>query len=106
VLRELVQRMSIALRPNDLIGRVGGEEFLLILPGCDAQAVRKVCERLRERIRDEAFRTEGVSIPVTASFGAVVYKADRYDNDGLFRAADVALYRAKAAGRDRIEMVE
>jgi len=104
VLRELVQRMSIALRPNDLIGRVGGEEFLLVLPGCDEAAVRKVCERLRERIRGEPFRTEGACIPVTASFGAVVYESDRYDNDALFRAADTALYRAKAAGRDRIEI--
>jgi diguanylate cyclase (GGDEF)-like protein len=104
VLCELVQRMSIALRPNDLIGRVGGEEFLLVLPGCDGPSVRKVCERLRERVRGEPFQAEGRSIPVTASFGAVVYDRDRYDNDALFRAADAALYRAKAAGRDRIEI--
>jgi diguanylate cyclase (GGDEF)-like protein len=104
VLRDLVQRMSIALRPNDLIGRVGGEEFLLVLPGCDDAAVRKVCERLHERIRGECFQADGVRIPVTASFGAVVYDRDCYDNDALFRAADAALYRAKAAGGDRIEI--
>jgi diguanylate cyclase (GGDEF)-like protein len=107
VLREVSARLSHAMRPDDLIGRYGGEEFLLVLPGCDAAATRKVCERLRARVADDAVSHEARSVRVTLSLGAAVF-ATPYELDavGLLRAADVALYRAKAAGRNRVELAE
>jgi two-component system, cell cycle response regulator len=104
VLREFASRLSVALRPDDLVGRYGGEEFLLILPGCDEASAVKVCERLRQRISGEPFTFDGGSIRLTASFGAVIHGGHRYDAVDLVRAADTALYRAKAGGRDRVEV--
>lgn len=105
VLREVSSRLLQTMRPDDLIGRYGGEEFLIVLPGCDAAATARVCERLRSRVSGEAVGHEGVWIGVTASLGATVF-AMPYEADAvaLLRAADVALYRAKAKGRDRVEM--
>ncbi|MGL4554693.1 MAG: GGDEF domain-containing response regulator [Gemmataceae bacterium] len=105
VLREFVARLSVALRPDDLVGRYGGEEFLIVLPGCDEAALARVCERLRQRVAGEPFRApDGQPIPVTTSFGAVIHGGHRYDGGDLVRSADAALYRAKAAGRDRVEV--
>lgn len=104
VLREVSARLGQALRPDDLVGRHGGEEFLIVLPGCDAEATASVCERLRTRIADDPVIHDGRPVWVTLSLGTAVY-APPYADDavGLVRSADVALYRAKAAGRNRVE---
>jgi diguanylate cyclase (GGDEF)-like protein len=104
---EVSARMTHVMRPDDLVGRYGGEEFLIVLPGCDSEATRKVCERLRERVAAEPVTHEPGTICVTLSLGASIFEAPyTADAVGLVRAADVALYRAKAAGRNRVEIAQ
>jgi diguanylate cyclase (GGDEF)-like protein len=101
VLRETASRMAAALRPGDRVGRYGGEEFLIVLPGCDEAGTRAVAERLRTALAGDPVVYEHKSIPVTLSLGAVIYRDSHRDDMGaLLKAADAALYRAKAAGRN------
>jgi diguanylate cyclase (GGDEF)-like protein len=85
-------------RTADRPARIGGEEFAVIMPDADADAALQAAERLRERVR-AAFAAEAV--PLTVSFGVSTYPLDGATEDELLRAADRALYAAKAAGRDR-----
>jgi diguanylate cyclase (GGDEF)-like protein len=103
VLCEAARRMSGALRPYDLIGRYGGEEFLILLPGCEAEQAVQVGERLRQRISETGVVHAHSSIRVTASIGISVADGEGMDTvSALLHAADVALYQAKAHGRDRV----
>ncbi len=72
VLRDVAQKMSACARPYDLIGRYGGEEFLIILPGCDAGNLMKIGNRIRERIAESPLRHQEQSIGVAVSMGGVV----------------------------------
>lgn len=105
VLQEAAQRMNSAVREYDAVGRYGGEEFLLIGPGCGVEETRALAERVRQRIAATPFSTLDGDVLVTASFGVSAYLgAGNPDRDALLRAADAALYRAKAAGRNRVEL--
>lgn len=96
VLTEFAERLRAAARAGDLVARVGGEEFALILPECGADRAEATAERLRRLIASAPF--DGVGT-VTASFG-VASSADLHPDEDLFTAADRALYEAKKAGRD------
>lgn len=100
VLKEIAQRLSRSLRSYDFIGRYGGEEFCIALPGCPATAIEKRAEMIRLAISEEPFRTQGVEIPVTLSIGAAAVGDNIIPLQELLALADVALYRAKAAGRN------
>jgi diguanylate cyclase (GGDEF)-like protein len=103
VLREVARRMRTVLRPYDGIGRFGGEEFLLVLPDCDAIGAIALAERLRIAIGSEAMiLAEGV-IPVTLSLGVATSEAVN-ESKAFIGAADTALYRAKDSGRNRVEL--
>jgi len=91
------------LRASDFGGRYGGEEFLLLLPETEHGGALEVCEKLRETIG--ALEFQQPELRVTASFGIAVYPLDALDGDALVRMADRALYAAKAAGRNRVELV-
>jgi two-component system cell cycle response regulator len=102
VLRETARRMMASVRPYDGIGRYGGEEFLIILPGCDEAMTQKQAERIRNAIGKEPMNLAESSARVTASFGATTaLPGNKCDVEQLIHVADEALYRAKALGRDR-----
>jgi len=105
VLRDLVSSVSRDMRSTDLFGRVGGEEFLLVLPDTSRESAVQLAERLREHIAKEV----SVGVPptfVTASFGVAWITESSRNLDRLQSAADAALYRAKQNGRNRVEMAE
>jgi diguanylate cyclase (GGDEF)-like protein len=96
--------MSSCVRSYDAIGRYGGEEFLVVLPGCDTASGVCRAERLRATIFSKPFDTSEGRITVTCSLGVASTANGSYqDVDGLMRAADAALYRAKNLGRNRVE---
>jgi diguanylate cyclase (GGDEF)-like protein len=104
VLGETIRRMKDSLRPHDAFGRYGGEEFLVVLPGMDAEALLGVAERLRLAVADRPVAYGSRVIPVTLSLGvAVEHGSTPVDADTLLQAADDALYRAKGGGRNRVE---
>lgn len=104
ILREAARRMKATVRAYDLVGRYGGEEFLILLPRCDAEGAERQAERLREAFAAEPFSARGVFLPVTCSFGvASRERAQPGDDEALIREADTALYAAKEKGRNRVE---
>jgi diguanylate cyclase (GGDEF)-like protein len=106
VLRAISERAVAAMRPYDLIGRYGGEEFLLVLPGCGEVGTLKVCERIRARVAERPVRHDGREVAVSLSLGGAVFNPGRpVSAFALVQAADAAMYRAKAAGRNRVEVV-
>jgi two-component system, cell cycle response regulator len=106
VLKEAVRRAQIELRPYDVLGRYGGEEFMVLLPGCELRAGAVVAERLRKCFADAPFEVDNHKLAVTASFGIVCSSQPHSSLEMLVDAADSALYRAKAAGRNRIELAK
>jgi diguanylate cyclase (GGDEF)-like protein len=90
-----------SLRASDFGGRFGGEEFILLLPDTNRDGAVTVAEKLREAIA--AVDVSGVSRPITASLGAASLPEDAVEPALLLRAADRALYLAKARGRNRVE---
>ena len=107
VLRETARRLRAQIRAYDAIGRYGGEEFLIVLPGCDSSGALLQAERLRESIDREPFDTPAGEIAVTCSFGLCwTSRADPSDTKTLLRSADAALYSAKREGRNRVQSAE
>ncbi|WP_295531869.1 diguanylate cyclase [uncultured Pseudacidovorax sp.] len=105
VLRALTRVTAAALRPQDRLGRIGGEEFAVVLPSVSPPEAEAIAERLRSQVAAEAlaFDAQGQSLYATLSIG-VAHTArmdDSVDMGRLLRAADAALYRAKADGRNR-----
>ena len=104
VLCEIARRVKSHLRPYDAVGRYGGEELLIVLPGCDTPRGAAIADRIRQAICGEPVRFEDREIPVSASFGAAANGGGiPAESESLIRAADAALYRAKGAGRNRVE---
>jgi diguanylate cyclase (GGDEF)-like protein len=99
-LAELVRR---TLRSSDLAARVGGEEFVLLMPGLDQEQALQTAERLRVCIASQPLRLVDLQLPMTVSLG-IAFGRSEDDCDHLIARADEALYRAKAAGRNRIEL--
>jgi len=91
-------------RRYDEVGRFGGEEFVILLPGVTLDTALAIAERIRGKIALTDIRANDYPIPVTASLGVAVYPASGINNlNDLLKAADKALYRAKEAGRNRVE---
>ena len=103
VLEEVAKKMNGAMRPYDFLGRSGGEEFLVILPGADLEGAYEAGERIRLEVREIAFEDQP-SIKVSISVGAAVHQLDQSVSD-VIEAADSALYRAKLAGKNRVELM-
>ncbi len=102
VLQEVAARLSARLRENDTLGRIGGDEFVAVLPDVDhREAARALCERLLESFRIP-FGPRGTYGQLRASVGVSLYPDDGRDFDTLVTHADAAMYQAKQAGGDRI----
>src|SRR5579864_5448049 len=105
VLREVTRRMVTDVRPYDAVGRYGGEEFLVLLPGCNDSETRAKAERLREAVSGELIATAAGNLKVTMSVGGVATAEWPQDTSNqILQRADAALYRAKKEGRDRTVM--
>jgi len=103
VLRDFGAVLRSTVRDVDLASRWGGEEFVLVLPGTDAEGGIHLAERVREQLRVRAILAlDGTPIDMTASFG-VASSAGRTSPEELLARADAALYEAKRAGKDRVE---
>ncbi len=105
VLREVANLVTANARPYDVTGRYGGEEFLIVLPGCDSECARGVAERLRCLLSARPLVTSEGTFVNTMSFGvAAVHGSDIIDSVTVIKRADKALYRAKDSGRNRVEL--
>jgi two-component system, cell cycle response regulator len=103
VLKEFAQVLKSEAREIDRVGRYGGEEFLLVLPGTVLDAAVTFAERLREKVEGHTFTYEGGTLKRTMSCGVASSPHPRVkDEDSLLRAADDALYVAKETGRNRV----
>lgn len=99
VLSEVSQRLRLVLREDDLVARMGGDEFILIVSGISTkEEVERLCERLIAGI-EQPFEIDNHSIFISASIGVAMAPADASQAEELLRYADIALYEAKAAGR-------
>ena len=101
VLREIAVRISHAIRSYDLAGRYGGEEFLVLLPGCDREQTEAGAERIRYAISYVPMQVAGSAVDLTVSIGATVAPQSACTATEVLSLADVALYQAKRAGRNR-----
>jgi diguanylate cyclase (GGDEF)-like protein len=100
VLKEVAYILRKQLRAFDLAYRLGGEEFLILVPGSDLEHTAELAERLREAIAADAV---GGGLAVTASLGVgASQQNERFDYPAVFAVADAALYRAKRSGRNRV----
>ncbi|WP_344945598.1 GGDEF domain-containing protein [Sphaerisporangium flaviroseum] len=102
VLAGVATALRSQLRDYDVVGRFGGEEFVVLLPRADVTEARRVAERLRSRVGRMAIPVDDAMITVTVSAGVAIMTVHGDDLIELLAAADLALYRAKELGRDRI----
>jgi diguanylate cyclase (GGDEF)-like protein len=103
VLRSVAKKVSSAVREYDHVGRYGGEEFLVVLPNCNVEAALEVAERVRQHVSDEPVVIATTQLRITVSVGLSQWHPDQELPD-LLRRADIALYRAKQNGRNRVEV--
>lgn len=106
VLRVMARRLSQSLRSADVLGRYGGEEFLVILPETPVDAAAILGERLRHTVQVLPVHFGEAAIRVTASFGMAGFHPDQKDAHSLLEQADLALYRSKELGRNRVTQFE
>ena len=102
ILRELAARLSAALRQTDWLGRFGGEELVVVLPGLTRAEAEMPVDRLRGCVSDVPFKLNGMNVTVTLSIGVAWYESPADSIDEIMGRADAALYDAKRAGRNRV----
>jgi diguanylate cyclase len=103
VLRRFVVCCQRLLRNCDVLGRLGGEEFAILLPETDIAGAAVLAERIRAAVEQIVIENERSPVRITVSIGASGCATARCSVDELLSSADKALYRAKSAGRNRVE---
>ena len=106
VLQSVSNALKTSVRAGDIVCRYGGEEFILVFPGMKAEDGRTRAEKLRGMIASQTVRERGQLISVTISIGGSVFPNDGNSSDELIYMADLALYRAKQNGRNRVEFAK
>lgn len=100
VLRELSHTLTSLLRASDVVGRVGGDEFVVLLGNCGKLEATLLAERIRSAIHERHIELGGAIVPISASLGVAAYPDDGSDPTQILARADSALYRAKANGKN------
>ena len=103
VLRHLAAGLTATFRSMDIVARLGGEEFVVLLPGCTEDAAAAVAQRLCRSLAEQTVSFNGMSLRYTVSVGVATMDATVTDVEAFIERADLAMYRAKAAGRNRVE---
>ena len=103
VLCHLAKLLMSTFRQVDVVARVGGEEFAVLLPSTDLQTALKIANRLRENVESQVVEVDGVKIRFTVSGGVASMDENTSSLDAVMKLADKALYQAKSSGRNRIE---
>ena len=101
ILHDVATRMVTGARSTDIVGRYGGEEFLIVFENAGLEIARDLAERIRIRVLGDPFVEDSEQLFVTLSLGVAEARADD-DAESLIRRADQAMYEAKAAGRNRV----
>jgi diguanylate cyclase (GGDEF)-like protein len=102
VLRALANELLSRVRAQDIVARLGGEEFIVLLPHADAQQANIVLERMRESVSHMCVQAEGHEIHLTISIGCVSCLLEQVQHHQLYQLADKALYQAKSSGRNQV----
>ncbi|MBU4149292.1 MAG: GGDEF domain-containing protein, partial [Candidatus Omnitrophica bacterium] len=102
VLKEVSVILKASLREIDIVGRYGGEEFAIALTGIGRKGALQVAERIRQNIEEAVFKAYDETVSTTVSIGISVFPDDEADMNSLIESADKALYKAKAAGRNKV----
>ena len=102
VIELLVKKVTAELRPYDSIGRFGGDEFLIVIPDCAAEAIA-IAERLRSAMENDKFVQGEIAFSVTVTIGVSTITKGFHDSTWALQAADSALYAAKRMGGNRAE---
>lgn len=106
VLRHVARLLESTVRSIGWVARLGGDEFTVVLPGCPLTRAHAVAEQLRKALHEWQPSYQGRSFTLGASVGLVVLNATVHDVTGVLRAADMACYTAKRAGRNRVEVIQ
>ena len=107
VLKEVGSRLRTQLRTYDSVGRYGGEEFLILMPGCDSVAALVRADQIRSGVSSSAIGSSPNARTITLSIGVAVSSGSkRAEPHTLLHQAEVGLYKAKQAGRNRVEQVD
>ena len=106
VLKEFAKRITNSMRPSDLVARIGGEEFVVVLPESRPEQIMMIAERVRALIADTPFpiKSGAETLPVTVSIGATVTRPEPETATDIMKRADDALYQAKDTGRNKVVM--
>lgn len=104
VLREIAERIKSCIRAVDIAARYGGEEFIILMPETGTHEACQVAERVRSSVNEQHFILGGLNFTASLSLGVAEIRPGTRDLDDLIKHADLALYAAKAAGRNRVEV--
>jgi diguanylate cyclase (GGDEF)-like protein len=103
LLQQVAARLAEQVRPGDVVGRLGGDQFVVLVQGCDSSEAAALAFRLQTTFASP-FVAAGISVPVSASIGVAVSRPDSRDAHQFLSDADAAMYAAKGSGRDRVHL--